>query len=262
MASRNYNDNQTRQAIYGSAPTLQAGATAYTHHDPRGRSYGGGQSSFNPFAHDGQGHYHNPYDNAPPQVQPQPVAPLGGLHSIGSSNKRRGAPIGGEVVSTQPQIQLDNQSNFLYGAHQELYPPFNSPPSNFPQHPPTTTYGFPTPSQDHHQPWNSIKAAPPSFNYCYGEPQQEFMRETKEFNSRPASRSALGSAGAAMASLDEAGPSPTRWDNQQLPRQPDIYRHEPPPTTQGSQWSGTGAYGHASTRISRPPGGHSQVILG
>ncbi|KDO25124.1 hypothetical protein SPRG_09272 [Saprolegnia parasitica CBS 223.65] len=71
--------------------------------EARGRSYGGGQSSFNPFAHEGQGRYNNPYEQPPPPTsQTMQINQGSGFHSMGQGHHRRRAE-NFEVVSTSYQ---------------------------------------------------------------------------------------------------------------------------------------------------------------
>ncbi|KAF0692750.1 Aste57867_16209 [Aphanomyces stellatus] len=330
----------TRQSMYGNAPTMQrTGSQTYAviasphasphpsngsavQHDPRGRSCGGGQSSFNPFAHDGQGQYQNPYDIH--QVEPAtPImpSPSGGFHTMGGSNKRRGQGGGGasyEVTSTthqeqstlyggppppttgyyqppsQPQYHQQgpywegNGNSFQTSQHQQSY-----------QHTPATYSPMmqqpmpPWPSYDNNN--NGDYAPRPSsqdmLKQSSGSPLSSYKHDGGHGHRPPSSssRSTLGSAGAlAMQSPGGLENEPhqgsyghqysQRTDNQQPPttqatqRRPDIYLHDPSHMTpspakpsqpqQQQQWGGTGTHGHASTRISRPPGGHSNFVLG
>ncbi|ETV77086.1 hypothetical protein, variant 1 [Aphanomyces astaci] len=299
---------QPRQSnMFGTAPTLQAGPSGAAQNETRGRSFGGGASSFSPFTHEGQGQYHNPYDINPASTSnpvPPPPSTSGGFHSMGGSNKRRGQGcLGGGQSYEVPRMKSPvsfteppNHGGNLYG-HQPL-------PQTAQYHQPTqpmapATYQQPQWQQQPqhcnsggyaaHQPpplWNKFEGGA-----CYNnnfEPQHYEAAMPSEnvqqaSSQRPhSSRSTLGSAGAMamLTSQDELSYNytdnnqrqPTSYapqHQQQQPHRPDIYHHMPssaaPSPSKPSltlQWSGTGSYGHSSTRVSRPPGGHSQFALG
>ncbi|ETV93629.1 hypothetical protein, variant [Aphanomyces invadans] len=291
-------------AMFGAGPTLQAGPStaAQSGHDPRGRSFGGGSSSFNPFAHDGQGHYHNPYDINPVPANTNPSPSPGVFHSIGGSNKRRGqAPLAGaqsyEVprLSPSPSTPLAAPPPQYHGGN--LYTPTTASYPRPHAMEPTTLYQQQQSQQPMHRPHQPHWVAPPplwnkcdprsrsqnnndEFQHVDGRPMSSDKYQQSSSQRPPSSRSTLGSAGAMamMTSQDEPGYGYT--DNNQRQHQPsassaappqshrpDIYHHipsnvAPSPSKSVAQWSGTGNFGHSSTRISRPPGGHSQFVLG
>ncbi|OQR85256.1 hypothetical protein ACHHYP_12039 [Achlya hypogyna] len=123
--------------LYGQAPyaseALYPTSAAPSTVETRGRSYGGGQSSFNPFAHEGQGKYTNPYEQAPPPTsQTLQINQGSGFHSMGSGqHRRRQEPTDSnfDVLSTsyaQPQPMYSG-----YAEPEPVYSGYAQPGSHY-----------------------------------------------------------------------------------------------------------------------------------